>query len=135
MCKLEMHMQCYDRFFEVLPTEVESAEIAVEEGVGQVLLDLFGGGMVDDVTVDFSSNLRMGLRYCSISISAQCLCQGFVLFPDTKEHMKLEVEKSIRCLLKELFGSVHMGSVRLIPSSCDEDSQSGFFNGKQRYYH
>ena len=29
MCTLEMHMQCYDRFYEVVPNEKEHAELAV----------------------------------------------------------------------------------------------------------
>lgn len=118
MCILEMHIQCYDRFFEVLPNERENAELAVEDGVSQVLLDLFGGGTVDDVTIDFSSNLHMGLQPCSVHIRAQCLCQSFVLLPHTRENMKLAVEKSIGSLLRELFGSI-VGSVAVNLSSCD----------------
>ena len=122
MCILEMHMQCYDRFFEVLPNEIENAELAVEDGVSQVLLDLFGGGMVDDVTIDFSSHLHIGLHHCSVHIHAQCLCQSFVLSPRTRENMKLEVEKSICSLLRELFGSVNVGNVMFSPSSCDYEN-------------
>lgn len=119
MCILKIHMQCYDRFFEVLPDEVENAELAVEDVVSHVLLDLFGGGTVDDVTIHFSSNLHMGLQYCSIQIRAQCSCQCFALLPRTKENMKHAVEKSMCSLLKELFGSVNVDSVTFSPSPWD----------------
>ncbi len=56
---LQIHVQCYDKFFEVSPDEVENAELTVEDVVSQVLLDLFGEGTVDEVTICFSPNLRM----------------------------------------------------------------------------
>ena len=130
MCMLEMHMQCYDRFFEVVPSEREHAELAVEDGVSQVLLDLFGGGMVDDVTIHFSSHLHMGLQHCSIHIHAQCFCQNFMLFPRTREHMKLAVEKSIGSLLRELFGSGIVDNVTFSPSSCEYENNPALSHGR-----
>src|SRR5438105_9841861 len=116
MCILQIHLQSYDRFFEVLPGEVENAELTVEDVVSHVLLDLFGGGTVDDVTIRFSSSLRMGLQHCSIQIHAQCSCQCFVLQPCTEEKMNLAIEKSLCSMLKELFVSVKVDSVMLNPS-------------------
>jgi hypothetical protein len=113
MCFLQIHVQCYDKFFEVLPEEVENAELAVEDVVSQVLLELFGEGTVDEVTICFSPNLRMGLRHCSIQIRAQCPCESFSLFPNTKEHIKSAVENRMGSLLKELFVSVNIESVML----------------------
>jgi len=112
---LQIHGQCYDKFFEVSPDEVENAELAVEDVVSQVLLDLFGEGTVDEVTICFSPRQRMGLQYCSIQIRAQCPSQSFSLLPRTKEHIKSAVEKRISALLKELFVSVNIDSVMLSP--------------------
>ena len=39
MCILQVHVQCAHRFFEVLPDEVESAELTVEDAVSQILLE------------------------------------------------------------------------------------------------
>ena len=112
---LQIHVQCYDKFFEVSPDEVDNAELAVEDVVSQVLLDLFGEGTVDEVTICFSSNLRIGLQYCSIQIRAQCPSQSFSLSPRTKEHIESAVEKRLGSLLKELFVSVNIDSVMLSP--------------------
>lgn len=112
---LQIHVQCYDKFFEVSPDEVENAELTVEDVVSQVLLDLFGEGTVDEVTICFSPDLRMGLHYCSIQIRAQCPSQSFLLSPRTKEHIQSVVEKRIGSLLKELFVSVNIDSVMLSP--------------------
>jgi len=112
---LQIHVQCYDKFFEVSPDEVENAELTVEDVVSQVLLDLFGEGTVDEVTICFSPNLRMVLQYCSIQIRAQCPSQSFLLSPRTKEHIQSAVEKRIGSLLKELFVSVNIDSVLLSP--------------------
>jgi hypothetical protein len=127
MCDIQIQLQCYDRFFEVSSDEVEFAELAVEEIVSHVLLDLFGGGTVDDVTIRFSASLRMGLQHCSIQIHAQCSCQRFVLLPCTKEKMNLAIEKSLCSMLKELFVSVKVDSVMLDPSPRDYGNDLAHF--------
>jgi hypothetical protein len=119
MCILQIHAQCYDRFFEVFPGEVENTELTVEHAMSHVLLDLFDEGTVDDVTILFSSNLHMGLQHCSIHIHAQCACQSFTLLPPTKENMELAVENSISSILRELFGSVNVDNVTFSPSPWD----------------
>lgn len=119
MCILQMHVKCAHRFYEVISDEVESTELTVEEAVSHILLNLFGKGAVDEVTIRFPSSLRMGLQYCSIDIRAQCFCQFFALLPRTQENMKQALEKSICSLLKELFGWVNIESVTLSPSQWD----------------
>jgi hypothetical protein len=131
MCILQMYVQCYDLFLEVLPEEAENAELIVEHLVSQVLLDLFDGGTVDDVTICFSPGLRMGLYHCTIQIRAQCSYQSFVLLPRTQENMQFTVQKRICSMLKELFGSVHVDSTTFSLTSSDEKtdpaaSQRGF---------
>jgi len=42
MSILQIHMQSDGQVLEVLPEEVENAELAVEDVVCQVLLELFG---------------------------------------------------------------------------------------------
>ena len=123
MCILQIHMQCFDRFFEVSSDEVENAELIVEDAVSRVLLDLFEEGSVDDVSIHFSPSAQMGLQHCSIQISAQCSCQCFSLQPRTKESMELAVEKNTSSLLRELFGTVSIDHVVLIPSpqGCSND--------------
>lgn len=122
MCILQIHAHCYDKFFEVSPDETENAELMVEDMMSRILLAFFGGGTVDDVTIDFSTDLRMGLLNCSVQIRAQCSCQHFALFPCTKEHMQHTVGKSTRSLLRELFGSVKIDSVMLGPSASDSET-------------
>jgi len=122
MCILQMYVQCYDLFLEVLPEEAENAELIVEHLVSQVLLDLFDGGTVDDVTICFSPGLRMGLYHCTIQIRAQCSYQSFVLLPRTQENMQFTVQKRICSMLKELFGSVHVDSTTFSLTSSDEET-------------
>ena len=106
MCVLEIYVQCNDRFFEILPHEVEIAEFTVEEAVSCILLDLFGEGSVEEVTISFSSNLYTGLQKCFIKIRALCECQQFTLLPRTKEQIEGSIKKSTGSLLRELFGLV-----------------------------
>ena len=116
MCILQISMQCYDRFFEIALDERENAELFVEDMVSHVLLDLFGEGIVDDVTIQFSSGLPMESHSYSISIYAQCSCAGFVLFPRSQEHMKRAIEQSIASIFKELFVKVKFNTLLLRPS-------------------
>jgi hypothetical protein len=119
MCILQIHAQCYDRYFEIVPSEVENAELTVEDVMSHILLNLFDEGTVDEVTIRFSSNLHMGLYHCSIHIHAQCACQSFTLLPRTKENMELAVENSISSILRELFGSVKVDNVTFSPAPWD----------------
>jgi hypothetical protein len=119
---LQICAQCSGKFFEVSPDETETAELMVEDMMSQLLLVLFGGGMMDEVTIDFSPGPRMGLFSCSIQILAQCSCQHFAFFPCTKEQMQRTVKKSAESLLGELFiGSVEVESVMLSPSASDSE--------------
>lgn len=117
MWLLHVHAQSYSRIFEVLPEEVENAELMIEDVVSHGLLALFSEVRVDDVTVHFSAASHLGQRDCSIQIQAQCSHQSFASFPSTKEHMERVVGKSVCSLLKELFGPVTMNSVIVQSSS------------------
>ncbi len=116
MCNLQISMQCYDKFFEIALDERENAELFVEDMVSHVLLHLFGEGMVDDVSIQFSAGLPMGLHHCSISICAECSCKEFVLFPHTQEHIKRAIEHSLSSIFKELFVTVQFDYILLCPS-------------------
>lgn len=124
MCVLEVHAQCNDRFFEVSPEEVENAELMVEDLVSQVLLHLFGEGIVDEVNMHFSSNPHTSLKQCSIQINAQCNCQAFTLQPRTKKNMEGAIEKNMHILLRELFGHVKIDGVMRCPSLAGIDHSS-----------
>ena len=115
MYLLRIHAQSYSRIFEVLPEEIGNAEFMVEEAVGQVLVDLFGDAMVDDVTIHFSSASRTGQRDCSIEIQAQCSCDANMLLSSAREHMERTVAKNLGSLLRELFGPVTVDSVSAQP--------------------
>jgi hypothetical protein len=115
MSILQIYIQNDGKVLEVVPEEVENAELAVEDVVCQVLLELFGGGSVDDVSIHFSSYL-LNSRQCSIQVHAQCSYQSFALTPRTSENMELAVERSIRPIMTELFGPVKVDCVILDPS-------------------
>src|ERR1700730_7155991 len=72
MCMLQLHMQCIDQFFEVVPEEKESAELVVEDAVSRILLDLFGGGIVDDIAIHFARNPLLRLHRCFIRVNVPC---------------------------------------------------------------
>ena len=108
---LQIRVKCYDRFFEVFSDEVVDTELVVENAVSQVLLDLFDGVTMDEVSIHFSSNLHMGLHHCLILMQAQCAFQSFTLHPRTKDRLELAVENGICSILRELFGSVTVESI------------------------
>jgi hypothetical protein len=87
MCDLQMQMRCSDRFFEILPENVVSAALMVEDVVGHGLLDLFEMVEVEDVTICFHTDSRLG-KYCSICIHAECFCQPSSLLTYTEENLR-----------------------------------------------
>ncbi len=123
MCILHIYAQCYNKFFEVSPDEPDLAELIVEDAVCRVLLDLFGVGTVEDVSIEFPPKLRMGLRYCAIQIVAQCACQRFSQLPRTQEHIKMAIEKNLTSLLRELFGVVSVESVIVGPAWLEDRTE------------
>ena len=125
MCILQISMQCYDKFLEIALDEKENAELFVEDMIGHILLNLFGGGIVEDITIQSSSGLPIGLHHCSISICAQCSCEGFVLFPRSQEHMKHAIEHSLSSIFKELSVMVQLDNILLHPSqwTCNHDAE------------
>ena len=123
MCILHISARGENTFFEVSPGEKEEAELFIEDMVCHVLLNLFGEGTVDDVTIRFSSTQPVNIHYCSLSIRAQCSCQDFVLRPRSQASMKQAIEQQMSSLLKELFVSVLVENVVLSPSQreCEYD--------------
>lgn len=119
MCLLRIYAHSQSRVLEVVPEETENAELAVEDVTSRVLLDLFGGGAVDEVSIRFTSVPRLGLHHCSIDIHAQCSCQCCALLPHAQEHIKLTVEQRMCSLLKELFGAVQVDRVLLSHAPLD----------------
>jgi hypothetical protein len=122
MCLLQIHARSQSRVFEVLPEEPGNAELAVEDAVSQVLLDIFDGGAVDEVKVHFALAPYADLRHCSIHIHVQCSCQHFAALPLKREYMRHRVQTSMYSLLKELFGSVEVDCVTLCPTACDYEN-------------
>ena len=113
MCIMEIQALCDKRFSELLADEVESAELAVEDVMSHVLLDLFGEGMVEEVNICFPANHRRGLQDCAIQIRAQSPCHCFTPFPRAEDCIEFAIEKSVGALLRELFVSVNIASVTL----------------------
>src|SRR5258708_13095136 len=99
MLRLDIHVQSCSRVFEVLPEEVENAELMVEETVSHGLLTLFDEMNVVNVTVFFSSASHMGQRDCSIKIQAQSSYPSFSLLPPPQDYMNLHISRFIFSLL------------------------------------
>lgn len=118
MCTLQAHMQCYDRFSEVIPNEVEYNELILENAVSQLLLSFFEDVMVD-VDVHFSPGEKNDPQHCVIQIQAQCGNQIIASLSNPCEFIELSLEIEICSILMELFGSVIVDSVTFIPSSYD----------------
>jgi hypothetical protein len=118
MSLLHIHAQSHGRFFEVLPEEVENAELAVEELVSHVLLELFGEASVevDEVTISFSPVSHMGQRDCSLDVRAQCSPESFKISACSEEYMKAVIANTIYSSLREFFGSVTIESISLEPA-------------------
>lgn len=55
ICNIQISFQCPDMPSEALLHDVESTELAIEDGISSLLMELFGGTIiVNDVTVMYS---------------------------------------------------------------------------------
>jgi hypothetical protein len=116
---LQMHVECADRFFEILPEKAESAELMVEVMLSHVLLVLFDKVAIDEVTIYFPSHSPLGRQHCSIDIRVHCF--RIALLTPTEEHMKQALELRFCPLLNELFGVVHIDNIKFIQSPWDNE--------------
>lgn len=133
MCILEMHAQSADRFFEILPEQTESAELLIEDVVSTTLLDLFARVAMEEVTIVFPSNSRIGPQTCSIHIRAQCFDQFDALLPEIEEDIKHDMVQSMYPILKELFGSVTIDSITFSPSPWDWEHDPALSQSAERW--
>lgn len=117
ICKV--HVQCSARFSEVIPDALKNVELMVEDVVGQALLNLFGEGMVDDVTIYSASYAPTHMKYYSVQIQVQFDYEGSLLLSLTEEYVKEAIAKTISTLLRELFLSAEVDVVKLIPAPWD----------------
>jgi hypothetical protein len=92
----------------------------VEESVGQALVDLFGEGTVDDVSIYFAPYTYLKLKYYFIQVHAQCAYEDFILRPCTEEHAKEAIGRKVSAVLRELFLSAEVDAITLMPAPWDE---------------
>jgi hypothetical protein len=119
MWSLQMNMQCSGRFLEVLPDEVESAELSIENGVSHILMALFDEVLMEEVRVCFSRDPRMDLPCYIVQIGAECDRQYSSSPFSTWEHIKRAIAQDVAALLKELFGIVDVEAITMQPSLND----------------
>jgi hypothetical protein len=117
ICKV--HAQCGARFSEILSDNLKSVELLVEGMVGQALMELFGTGAVDDVSIHFASYAYSKLKYYFIQVHAQCPYEDFTLLPRTEEHVKEAIGRTIGTRLRELFFSAEIDMITLAPAPWD----------------
>ncbi len=58
MLTIQIHLMCPGDCTEILPTELEKAELIVEDLVSQVLLELFGVVLVEKVKISLLEEER-----------------------------------------------------------------------------
>lgn len=119
MWTLQMYMQCSGRFLEVLPDEMESTELSIENGVSHVLLALFEEVMMDEVRVFFSPDPPVGRQRYVVHIGAECAYQYSSSPFSTREHIKRAIAQDVSAVLKELFGVVNVETITMHPSTND----------------
>lgn len=111
MCVYDIQVQCESGFAEVVPDETEKTELAIEDVMGHVLLKLFDGGTIEEITLRLASNSSVKRRGYSIQIRVQCPCEDFSMLPRTQENVRGEMQKNTHRMLRELFTSVVVESV------------------------
>ncbi len=120
MYLVQMDMYCTERFLEILPHDVEYAELMVEDLVSHILLDLFANALIDQVSISFSSDPSLE-QLCSVQIQARCLSKSFRLAPHELERTELTLEDRVSRALVQLLGAVEVERVAIgrLPSDVE----------------
>ena len=111
MCVFDIQVQFQSGLAEVLPGDVEKTELAIEDVMGHVLLKLFDGGVVEDVTLQRAPGPQTRRSRYLVQIRVHCPCQQFVLFPRTQENMRSEMQKKTYRMLKELLTPIEVETI------------------------
>ena len=110
---IQIYMECVEKFSEILPNDLEYAELVVEDLVSHILLDFFTEAIIDEVSISFSSDSLKEQQPSFIRINAQCSNRISQLLPNDVENMELALEASLSCVLVELLGSVNVNKVEI----------------------
>ena len=110
---IQIYMECVEKFSEILPNDLEYAELVVEDLVSHILLDFFTEAIIDEVSISFSSDSLKEQQPSFIRIYAQCSNRISQLLPNDVENMELALEASLSCVLVELLGSVNVNKVEI----------------------
>lgn len=108
-------VQGFNTFTEISSDNMEMTELVIEEAMSHVLLKLFDGGMVEDVTLHLVAGLPGKRHGYSIQIRVSCPLEQFALSPRTEENMCGELLKNTFRLMKELFTSLEVANVTMLP--------------------
>jgi len=111
MYVFNMYLQCADRFSEVIPEELETAELTVEHLVSQVLLDLFGTVLLEDVSIRLPASGSVQKAQCFVHIYAQCSDFSIPSAQGDLDDVELALENRIGCVLVELFETVNVDKI------------------------
>lgn len=121
MCIYDIQVRCKGVFAEVITDDAVTTELTIEDIMGNILLELFDGGRIEEVKLGFASGALGRPRGYSIQIRVQCPCQHFSLTPRTEENMSGEMQKKTYRKLKELFTSVEIAKVTRVAAPWQSD--------------
>lgn len=108
MAIIQIHLQCDDRFIEVLPEGVEHAELMVESLVTQVLLELFDTVTVDEVTIKQAPS-----KQAPLGVTLQCETDIDQARHGDLGATELLIENVVSQVWQELFGAVTVDEVTI----------------------
>src|SRR5438128_1977611 len=103
-----MHVQCADRFTEVLSEDLKTAELGVEHLISQVLLILFDTVLLENVSIFLYSSQSNEQTYYWLDVYAQCANISIPSLTVHLDNLELTLEEMLCCVLIELFGEVHV---------------------------
>lgn len=109
---VRIHIQCLDRFGEIVPDEGENIELAVEELVGHCLLTMFAFVIIDEVSIIALPAEVQKNRYYSLSIYARAL-DGLSSDREQIEQTSYTLEELLGNTLLELFDAVRIDYVEV----------------------
>jgi hypothetical protein len=105
MHDIDLLVQCFNRYREVLSDDVTTAECMIEELFAGVLSTFFEFVVIERVALTFWPTSFSSASAITLFLRAQ---GEQLLLPIAVEHLDCAVEERLLCTLGELFGSLNV---------------------------
>lgn len=113
MYNVQIHIQCVERFSEILLDDKANTEDLFEDLIRHILLEFFVVAIIDRISIHCLPDSAEGLKLFFLQMTARCASATYPLLPEELMDLELLLEDRMSCALLELVGRVDVENVSI----------------------